>query len=195
MLVIGIAGLAGSGKSTIAEHLIARHGFERGKFAAGLKLMIRSLLRYRGADEDLIDRMIEGDLKEVPSPLLNGRSPRHAMITLGGEWGRDLMDRDLWVDTEIGAVTARNVPALVFDDVRHPNEVAAIYRLGGAIWRVERPLALNAVRVRHVSEELDVTPDLTIKNDDGKAWLHTVVDMALAQRKRAIERREAARAA
>ena len=45
--------------------------------------MLRKLLACQGADAEMIRRMIDGDLKEAPTPLLEGRTPRHAMQTLG----------------------------------------------------------------------------------------------------------------
>jgi hypothetical protein len=129
-MIVGISGEIGSGKSTAAEILIEQ-GYIRGKFAGALKDMLRALLRYRGADDETIERMIEGDLKEKSTRLLNGRSPRYAMQTLGTEWGRDLIHPDLWVDTEMEAKA--DVPKLLFDDVRHPNEADAIRARGGVL--------------------------------------------------------------
>ncbi|MHC2291850.1 hypothetical protein [Bradyrhizobium barranii] len=68
MIVIGLKGLIGSGKTTVARHLIENHGFVRGRFAGALKDMLRAYLRYRRCDEATIERMIDGDLKEQPSP-------------------------------------------------------------------------------------------------------------------------------
>lgn len=58
MKVIGIAGLARSGKSTAAAHLVKNHGFVRVRFADPLKAMARAL----GLNEEEVD----GDLKEKP---------------------------------------------------------------------------------------------------------------------------------
>ncbi len=46
MIVIGLKGFIGSGKTTVARHLIERHGFVRGRFAGALKDMLRAYLRY-----------------------------------------------------------------------------------------------------------------------------------------------------
>lgn len=132
-MIIGIAGEAGSGKGTAAEVLL-RNGYTKGKFAGALKDMLRALLRYRKVSDVDIERMIEGDLKELPHPALNGRSPRYAMQSLGTEWGRDCIDENLWVDTEFDALDG--VENITFDDVRHENEEDAIVRRGGIIVQI-----------------------------------------------------------
>lgn len=175
MVVIGITGLIGSGKSEVASRLVKAHGFKRAKFANGLKMMLRALLAYRGVPATEVERYIEGDLKEAPTPYLNGRSPRHAMITLGTEWGRDLMSPDLWVDTEVEHIRSHfwADDRVLFDDVRFPNELAAIRALGGAVWRVDRP---GLTALDHESERLQATPDLVIANDGTVEDLHAWVD-------------------
>jgi hypothetical protein len=147
--IVGFTGLAGSGKSTAATHLIEKHGYTRGKFAGALKEMCRALLRYRGVGPLVIERMIEGDLKELPTPYLNGKSPRHAMQTLGTEWGRVCIADTLWIDTEMDSKA--HAPALVFDDVRYPNEAEAIIAAGGTVVRIDRPDA-GASTPGHSSE-------------------------------------------
>lgn len=132
-MIVGICGEAGSGKSTASE-VFVQNGYVRGKFAGALKEMMRAFLRYRGVDEDTIERMIEGDLKETPTPKLNGVSPRYAMQTLGTEWGRDCICENLWVDTEFEA--REGVENLLFDDVRHHNESDAILLRGGKLIHV-----------------------------------------------------------
>jgi hypothetical protein len=133
--IIGIAGYAGSGKSTVAELLIREHGFERLKFADGLKDMLRAL--------GLSDGWIEGDLKETPSPLFLGHTPRHAMQTLGTEWGRQCIGEDFWVNYWTmrvkGRLASSMTSKIVVDDVRYPNELAAVQRFSGRLWWVSRP--------------------------------------------------------
>ena len=136
LVVIAFAGKAGAGKSTCADHLINQHGFERIKFASALKEMLRTFLRYRGAAPELIERMVEGDLKERPSPLLNDQTPRRALQTLGTEWGRQLIHENLWVDTERDHLPKWG--RFVCDDCRFPNEAAMIRGVGGKLIQVVR---------------------------------------------------------
>lgn len=177
MIVIGLVGLQQAGKSTTADYLVRRHGFQRGKFAQCLKTMLRCLLIYRGASEVDVERMIEGDLKEIPTPFLNGKTPRHAMQTLGTEWGRDCIDPDLWVDTEIARLSRNLTRGVVFDDVRYPNEALAIRKLGGKLWQVDRPGLPDTDE--HDSERFRPNPDQVLFNGGRLGDLFAQVDAFL----------------
>lgn len=175
MIAIGLTGLAGAGKSEVATRLIEKHGFKRGKFAGALKEMLKALLLYRGCDPETAHRMVEGDLKEVPTPYLKWQTPRHAMRTLGTEWGRGCIDNDLWVDGELEYQKSKlsDNAKIVFDDVRFNNEVNAIRRFGGSTWRINRP---GLVAGNHISEQLDFVEDIFINNDGSLLELQEQVD-------------------
>jgi hypothetical protein len=169
-VIVGIAGESGSGKSTAAKALIDR-GFVRGKFAGALKAMLRAFLAYRRVSEADIERMLEGDLKELPHEALNGRTPRHAMQTLGTEWGRELIHGDLWVDTEIEATAG--IENLLFDDVRHDNEEMAITSRRGVIVQLKgRKSGAGA----HSSENFVPTNPVVIMNENTIEQLRTDVN-------------------
>jgi hypothetical protein len=154
--LVGISGYAGSGKTTAADHLISYHRFERVKFAGPLKDMLRAL--------GLREREIEGDLKEVPCMLLGGRTPRHAMITLGTEWGRDMIHPDLW--TRLALFKAESIlnrgVSVVIDDLRFINEYEALKAAGGTVLRISRP-GVGPLS-SHLSESFGFPPDHVIEN-------------------------------
>jgi hypothetical protein len=155
-----------SGKSTLASALW-RHGFQTLKFASPLKRMTAALLREAGHAEPEIEAMLDGALKSAPIPLLGNRTPRHLMQTLGTEWGRTHITPTIWVDlllARASALRASDVP-VVIDDMRFPNEAAAIRAAGGLLIRINRPTATRPNG--HASEgALDAWPfDLTITND------------------------------
>ncbi|RUT86784.1 MULTISPECIES: hypothetical protein [unclassified Mesorhizobium] len=123
-----------SGKSEVARELV-RYGFVRKGFADALKAMIRPLLATFGYAEGVIERMLYGDKKEAVIPE-TGHSTRSLMQTLGTEWGRQVVHRDLWVRA---VLNDRRPDMLVIDDVRFPSEYDAIRDEGGQVWKVLRP--------------------------------------------------------
>jgi hypothetical protein len=174
-MLIGLTGLAGSGKSVIANVLTTEFGFTRVKFAGPLKNMLRTMFTDMGFCGDDCDRMLEGDLKETVIPEL-GVTPRLLMVTLGTEWGRDCVRTDLW--TRLWSAQADRFDRVVVDDVRFPNEVDLIRARGGELWRVERPgLTAGA----HVSEQLDAKPDITLVNDRTLEGLEAAVRGLMAR--------------
>jgi hypothetical protein len=119
-----IHGLKESGKSTLAEHLMARYGYVRVKMAGPLKNMLRSLLRDAGVvDEALVERYVEGDLKTMPIPQLSNRTSRQLMQTLGDEWRR-MQAEDFWIDIADGKIDQiwSEGGRVVIDDIRYVNE-------------------------------------------------------------------------
>lgn len=136
--VIAFTGRKRSGKDTAAQ-IFVDHGAYHIKMADALKHMLGQLMAMQGATDVHIRASLEGDLKEEPNKYLNGRTPRHAMQTLGTEWGRRFMGGDFWVN--IFSTIATNAPdgtLIVCSDVRFPNEVEAIHKLGGQVYRIER---------------------------------------------------------
>lgn len=180
---IGLCGPAGAGKSTAAERLVKRWRFNRVRFAGPLKTMMLAL----GLDPEQVD----GALKEEPTPLLCGRTPRQAMQWLGTEWGRELIGPEFWIEAWRAAV--ERVPLqkpwrhranlIVADDVRFVNEAQAIRDRGGLIVRIERPGAGSSSGGDHASERLEFQPDRIIQNrGDLAAFLAEIDALALSLR-------------
>jgi hypothetical protein len=189
--IIGLTGFAGSGKSAIADRLVKRHGFQRIKFADPLKTMLRGLLASVGTSDVETRRMIEGDLKQVPLDVLGGRTPRYVMQTLGTEWGRDLIDPDLWVTLFKRRLEfTRRIDLLahpldlpdrvhtkiVVDDVRFVNEAKVIQANGGEVWRVIRDAAPSAGDHQSEIEQLSIVPTRTVRNNGTFDDLRAIVD-------------------
>jgi hypothetical protein len=130
-LLIAFTGFLGCGKTTAAEYL-RTEGFVRRKFADPLKNMLRAI----GATE----AELEGSEKETPSARFGGKSPRHAMQTLGTEWGRDCIGeffwKNLWEQQVAGDMGAGK--SVVNDDCRFINEVESVRAHGGVIVRIFR---------------------------------------------------------
>jgi hypothetical protein len=162
LTIIGFAGRKGSGKDTAAR-VFEEHGYVHLKMAGGLKCMLHAFLAYQGVQDSVVYRMLEGDLKEIPTEFLGGRSPRYAMQSLGTEWGRNLISEDLWIEAFLNA--AFEAQTVVCSDVRFPNEVEAIQSVGGEVIRIDRDT--GAVNDNHASEAMidELEVDAVLSND------------------------------
>ena len=117
-MIIGISGLAGCGKSTVAKYLVEQYGFTEISFAAILKDMLSVAGLQEPSNRDDKEKFIAG----FPFTW------REAAQKLGTEWARGL-DKDFWVK-----LTMRNLKEgknYVFSDVRFDNEAEAIINEGG----------------------------------------------------------------
>jgi len=183
--LIGLCGPAGAGKSAAARMLFEDHGFCLVSFAKPIKIMLRALLDYCDEDKGMIERMLSGDLKEVPAEAFFGATPRQALQTLGTEWGRVQISPGLW--RRIAMDRAKGVLDLggrvVIDDVRFLNEFAAIWdqrdaqgRPIGDIWRLEgRGGLADPAAAAHLSEGAAVDPDMVLRNDGTRADLRALI--------------------
>lgn len=160
--LIAITGQAGSGKTTAAG-FFERHGFVRTRFADPLKAMLRAL----GLGQDEVD----GSRKELPCALLNGKTPRHAMQTLGTEWGRISLGEEFWIrHWQARAADCLDLGGdVVVDDCRFANEAAAVRALGGFVLRLE---GRGGISGQHLSERQDFPADATILNVGSLDQLH-----------------------
>lgn len=164
-MLIGIAGRAGSGKTTAAHYLETAKKFKRRSFAAPLKLALIAM--------GVPDEFVYGERKGDPCPQLCGVTARHAMQTLGTEWGRNLIHGDLWVKLMEDALAVETAD-VVIDDVRFPNEVAMIKRrYGTVVW-----LSRGADNVgTHASENMSPNDaDYFIVNDGTFGTLYRYMD-------------------
>jgi hypothetical protein len=150
--LIGLTGPARCGKSTVAE-ILDGHGFYVLSFADALKDGVATMLAALG--DDVLEHLADPERKEVELDGL-GVSPRYLWQTLGTEWGRERVHRDLWlkiVAAKIDRARRRDwVPDICIPDVRFVNEARwVLAQPGGEVWRIVRPGFENRVRA-HESE-------------------------------------------
>lgn len=186
--IIGIySSMPQQGKSTACQRLVEHHGYRHLPFARIIKRMAMTFLVECGYPEPIAADYINVN-KEVPLERVPGMpTARYLMQTLGTQWGRHEVSPNLWVDEwECKArVWSRSGVPVVADDMRFPNEVEAIKRLGGKIWRIERPnTQFDPEVLRHASEGglASLTFDRVINNDKGVKELYKKVDAAVSYR-------------
>lgn len=137
--VIGLMGYAQVGKDTLAAQLVKHHGFERIAFADALRDCLYALdpIIYFRADPIEIVR-----LRSVVDTLGWDRAKttfpevRELLQRMGTEVGREILGNDIWVQTALAKVKPGG--KYVITDVRFPNELAAIDKLGGKLLRIKR---------------------------------------------------------
>lgn len=140
-MIIGLCGLIGSGKDTIAEHLVAKYDYHRLSMAESLKDCVSAAFGY--------DRnMLEGDTKESRlaretidvfwAERLNipTWSPRFALQYVGTELFRNNLHRNMWVIATERKLYKYN--KVVISDIRFPNELDMLRRNNGKIVWVQR---------------------------------------------------------
>lgn len=164
-MIIGLCGPKGSGKSELAKQLKLVHGWTIGDLAAPIKLMEEALLRYQGVSEVEIQRIVYGpdrDTEEIPE--LGYQTSRHCQITLGTEWGRELMADDLWIGALERHIKVNQIINLVIENIRFLNEAEMVRHFNGKIALIQREGYKPSL---HVSEReyLLIDHDLTIYND------------------------------
>lgn len=160
MTVIGLTGLAGSGKSTVAKYLVENHGFTLLSFAGPLKKMLRTLDPYMVESpvsgfgdntplrlSDLLSVMDENELKKSSA----GAEYRRLLQSLGTDCVR-AVEPDFWVNAAVAQMTEPK-GRYVFDDVRFPNEAEVITTFNpSGLWNIQRP-GQELVGGEHISEK------------------------------------------
>lgn len=155
--VIGVCGIAGSGKSTAAAAICHALPYWRYSFAGPLKDAVADLFML---DREQLDVEF---YKNQPTDTW-GMTPRQIMQRFGTEAMRKVFDTNFWlIQAEerikiLAAKAVANKLCVVIDDVRFPNEIAWIKHYGGNIMYVYRP-DLDAIRAstetyKHESEQL-----------------------------------------
>jgi hypothetical protein len=140
--LIALTGAKGVGKSTYAEFLAGENGTVL-SFATPIKRMLQALVGKE---------YVFGSKKNEETHL--GVTGRVLLQTLGTEWGREMIDQDIWVKAMRHILTDamfQEYRPVVIDDLRFENEAKMIRELNGEIWHVERR-SFTPANDNHVSE-------------------------------------------
>ena len=157
-MIIGLSGYAQSGKDTVANILVEKHGYTRIAFADPIRELLyemdpliplgygTSVINYRL--QDLVDAY-GWDKVKVDYPEV-----RRLLQDLG-VGARKIFGDTFWIYQALSDVTPDD--KVVVSDVRFENEAKWIQEFNGQIWRVKR-VGTDAVN-DHVSEsEMDGYP-------------------------------------
>lgn len=145
-MIIGLVGFAGSGKGTVGDILVDRYDYSKLSFADAVKDATSAVFGWPR-------NLLEGDtdasrkFREEKDDFWSARfgydvTPRHMLQLMGTEAGREVFHTDLWVHTVERRIRYKQEwefeTNFVIPDVRFPNEVEAIRKMGGFVIRVSR---------------------------------------------------------
>ncbi len=139
-MIIGICGLIGSGKGTVADILVDQ-GFKKVSFADKLKDGVSTIFGWDRA-------MLEGDTDESrtwreqrddfwSSETKMEVTPRLVLQLFGTDCMRNGFDDGVWVSL-LKKTILDNPGNYVVPDVRFENEIAMLRDIGGEVWEVQR---------------------------------------------------------
>jgi hypothetical protein len=141
-MIIGICGLIGSGKGTVADILQTQHSWNKISFADSLKDCVSAVFGWPR-------HLLEGDTEEsriwreqvdpwwaehLGMPNL---TPRWILQFWGTEVLRQSFHNDIWIHSVRRKLSNAN-SNFVIPDTRFPNEIKMIKEVGGEIWLVKR---------------------------------------------------------
>lgn len=141
-MIIGVCGLIGAGKDTIADYLVNIHQFRRESFANTLKDAVSSVF---GWDRELLEGRTRQS-REWREQVDAWWAERLGMPDLTPRWvlqywGTEVVRKSFHDDTWIASLEnklRKSEDDVVISDCRFPNEIAAIKRAGGVVIRVHR---------------------------------------------------------
>lgn len=146
--IIGLTGRARVGKDTVARFIVAARGGYQYSFADPMRAMLKA-----GFNIDLNDPYWIQHKEDIIPAI--GKSPRELMQTLGTEWGRNLINEDIWLILARQRLLSSG-PGMVVADVRFDNEAEWVRKLGGRIIHITRD---SAERVKQHASEVGVAQE------------------------------------
>ena len=140
-MIISISGLIGSGKDTIADYLVNKHGFRRESWAGSLKDAVSCVF---GWDRVLLEGKTAESRRwrELPDDWWSERlgrkiTPRSVLQEWGTEVCRENYHDDIWI-ASLENKLRRTTDNIVISDSRFINEIESVKRIGGITIRVKR---------------------------------------------------------
>ena len=141
-MIIGVTGLIGSGKDTIANYLTTFHGFKKESFANSLKDAVSHVF---GWDREMLEGTTTSsrEWREQVDIWWSERldiphlTPRWVLQHWGTEVCRNGFHDDIWI-ASLENKLRNTKDHVVISDCRFANEVKAIKNAGGITIRVSR---------------------------------------------------------
>jgi len=177
-LLIGLTGKARSGKDTCGRELQLMTDITPYAMAQPIKEACAVIFNWD-------HRHLHGELKEVIDPVYDV-TPREAMQKLGTEYGRGMINTNLWELRAVAEIEAKQAKgeAMVITDLRFDNEAQMVRSMGGIVIEVVRDNPDNIQGVKgHASEQGISTNliDFTLENNGTFQQLYTALYNTLGE--------------
>ncbi len=144
-MLIGIAGPAGVGKTSIARQFEKEEGFMIMSYAQPLKAALTALTGF--------PMEFFTDIKLKETPLEFGKSPREMMQLMGTEFVREMISEDFWTWRMRQRIESLPTANIVIDDIRFDNEAQLVRDMGGTILHPHRNYKKVTDHNEHRSEQ------------------------------------------
>lgn len=157
-MIIGLSGYAQSGKDTVANILVEKHGYTRIAFADPIRNLLYEMdpLIPKGYRESVINYRLQDLVDSYGWDKVKVDYPEvRRLLQELGVGARKLFGDKFWIYEALSDVAPQD--KVVVSDVRFENEAKWIQEFNGQIWRIKR-VGTEAVN-DHVSEsEMDGYP-------------------------------------
>ena len=178
-MIIGICGLIGSGKGTVADILVEQHNYEKLSFADKLKDGVSSVFGWDRqmleGDTDASRKWREEEDKFWTEETGETVTPRLILQLFGTDCMRNGFYDGIWVSLVKQELLKNKDKNYVIPDVRFENEAKMIRSLGGRICQVRRgpdPLWFRLYK--------DLGQEPTDVHKSEWAWANVQMDYILA---------------
>lgn len=166
MRIVGIVGFIGSGKGTVGD-ILEEYGYTKESFAWGVKDTASAMFGWKR-------ELLEGDteesreFREKPCPFWSNKmgrdfTPREALQKMGTEVGRNIFHEDFWVLSLESRL--KQDGQYVITDVRFPNEIEWIRKMGGQVFEVQRGEQPQWMKPLRATNDPEMRKMLMIGND------------------------------
>jgi hypothetical protein len=138
-MIVGMVGFIGSGKGTVGSILTNKYGFKSDAFANPVKDCVAAIF---GWDREMLEgaeswsRLARDQEEPWWQKRIGSMTPRRALQLMGTEAGRNVFHADIWMHALERRLNLEQ--DYVITDVRFPNEIELIHKLGGVVVCIKR---------------------------------------------------------
>ena len=189
MILICLTGQARSGKDSVADRLVERHGFTKISFAAPLKQALRAtdpILGFHPYRRGELVRLSEALANESEDVIKQAFPEYRRLLEKLGTEGIRAIDDEFWLKAAIDRINFNDDDGrYVFPDARFQNEVNAVRDAAtytgmdvAEAWHIVRPSLVGPVGELHASAALhgNLGEDREVVNDGTLDDLYSIVD-------------------